>query len=112
LSSPATIISCKREDGTPFFWQGDTAWLLFSKLDRRNREVADPKPLTSRLPSKVPALASFLGRVLFLDEIAKHMAHIQNAQLIHRFGLEAGGYYGNVGAIVPFWNDFPLWLPV
>ena len=22
------------EDGTPFFWLGDTAWLLFQKLDR------------------------------------------------------------------------------
>ena len=22
------------EDGNPFFWLGDTGWLLFSKLDR------------------------------------------------------------------------------
>jgi hypothetical protein len=23
-----------KEDGTPFFWLGDTGWLLFSKLNR------------------------------------------------------------------------------
>jgi len=28
----------QHEDGTPFFWQGDTAWLLFSKLDRADTE--------------------------------------------------------------------------
>ena len=28
----------QHEDGTPFFWQGDTAWLLFSKLDRAETE--------------------------------------------------------------------------
>src|SRR5581483_7475881 len=28
----------QHEDGRPFFWQGDTAWLLFSKLDRFETE--------------------------------------------------------------------------
>src|SRR5438309_1815311 len=26
------------QDGTPFFWLGDTAWLLLSKLDRAETE--------------------------------------------------------------------------
>jgi hypothetical protein len=26
----------QRADGSPFFWLGDTAWLLFSRLDRRD----------------------------------------------------------------------------
>ncbi len=28
----------QHEDGTPFFWLGDTAWLLFSRLDRAEAE--------------------------------------------------------------------------
>lgn len=28
-----------KEDGTPFFWLGDTAWELFHRLDRENAEL-------------------------------------------------------------------------
>jgi hypothetical protein len=28
----------QHKDGRPFFWQGDTAWLLLSKLDRADTE--------------------------------------------------------------------------
>src|SRR5215831_3064075 len=28
----------QHEDGRPFYWQGDTAWLLLSKLDRAETE--------------------------------------------------------------------------
>lgn len=29
----------KYEDGSPFFWMGDTGWLLFSKLDIKEAEI-------------------------------------------------------------------------
>lgn len=29
----------QKENGDPFFWLGDTGWLLFSKLDRKDAEI-------------------------------------------------------------------------
>jgi hypothetical protein len=43
LAAPPLVVSADhhglaRADGTPFFWLGDTAWLLFHRLDREQTE--------------------------------------------------------------------------
>ena len=56
LSVSANHRFLQQADGSPFFWLGDTAWLLFSRLDRTDtrRYLDDRQAKGFTPPTRVP----------------------------------------------------------
>ncbi len=109
-----------KEDGTPFFWLGDTAWELFQKLDRKEVE----KYLHNRLEHKfnviqAVALSEFddtktgnrYGRRPFLEteegydptqpDLSGEYNYWDHVDFVIRKAAELGLYIG----LLPIWGD-------
>lgn len=101
-----------RQDGTPFFWMGDTAWELFHRL---NREEAD-KYLKRRAEQgftviQAVALAEFDGLkepnpygetpLLNNDPTTPNEAYFKHVDYI----LDKAAQYGLMIGFLPTWGD-------
>ncbi len=99
-----------REDGTPFFWLGDTAWALFCKLDREEalEYLNDRKDKGFTVIQAVFAWDLFNGNAYgerpFLNDDFRELneAYWQHADYI----IETAERLGLYMAILPAWATF------
>lgn len=99
-------------DGAPFFWLGDTAWLLFQKLDGdqidgylANRALKGFTVIQATLVHK-PGYASPDGaRALIDDDFARPDAGSPYWDHVER-AIRRAGELGLVMALLPCWGNF------
>lgn len=99
------------EDGKPFFWLGDTAWLLFSRCSiddayiyLKNRAAKGFNVIQIMLTNEI-GVADIYGNKPFIDndlcKIDVNGTYIQNALKMCKIANELGMYV----AIVPCWGS-------
>ncbi len=99
-------------DGKPFFWLGDTAWLLFQKLDDgqietylKNRALKGFTVIQATLVHKKGYASPDGARALVNDDFARpdegsaYWAHVERA-------IRLAGELGLVMALLPCWGCF------